>query len=265
MTFARLYAQGGPLFTYFVRREDICPYIGQYDIIICVINNLCLILTVFQKGMTGDRNMEIKSVREFKEYGRVVDGYDVSEIVKVLAEKTPLPEDVIYVADDENLQNTSQTKDLAVSLFGGMPYQFGYCNGHNTKLNCLEYHRDSEFNVGPEDFVLLLAKLSDIEDGKLDTAKAKAFKVPKGVLVEVYGSTLHYSPCHADPEKGFKVLIALPKGTNVGLPKTAGKNLDDRMLFATNKWLLAHGEAPEIKDGAYEGLFGENIDIADSI
>ena len=35
------------------------------------------------------------------------------------------------------------------------------------------------------------------------------------------------------------------------------------MLFAANKWLLAHPDAPEAKNGAYVGLTGENIDIAD--
>ncbi len=213
------------------------------------------------------RKMVIKSVtdKEFKEYGRVVEGYGVSEILKTLENDTPCPENVVYVAEDEKLMATADTKDLGTSLFGGMPFQFGYCNGHNTKMNCMEYHRDSEFNLGTEDFVLLLAKLSDIEDGKLDSSKVVAFKCPKGVLVEVYASTLHYAPCHADASKGFKVLIALPKGTNVGTTQTAGKNLDDRTLFATNKWLLAHKDASEIADGAYEGITGENIDIADLI
>ena len=81
-----------------------------------------------------------------------------------------------------------------MSLYGGMPVQFGWCNGHNTKLNCLEYHRDSEFNLGTEDFILLLAREDDIEGGKLDTGKVKAFRVPAGVLVEVYATTLHYGP-----------------------------------------------------------------------
>jgi hypothetical protein len=208
--------------------------------------------------------MVIKSVtdKEFKEYGRVVEGYSVAEILKTLENDTPCPDDVVYVAEEPKLMATADTKDLGTSLFGGMPFQFGYCNGHNTKMNCMEYHRDSEFNLGTEDFILLLAKLSDIEDGKLDSSKVVAFKCPKGVLVEVYASTLHYAPCHADASKGFKVLIALPKGTNVGTTETAGKNLDDRTLFATNKWLLAHKDASEIADGAYEGITGENIDIA---
>ncbi len=208
--------------------------------------------------------MEILNVTDkaFKEYGRIVEGYDYSEITKALEEHTPCPDGVVYVAEEPELMKLASTPEIGTSLFGGMPFQFGYCNGHNTKLNCLEYHRDSEFNLGTEDFILLIAKLSDIEDGKLDTAKVKAFKVPKGVMVEVYASTLHYAPCHVDPSKGFRVLIGLPKGTNVGNAKTAGKNLDDRTLFATNKWLIAHKDASEIADGAYEGLVGENIDIA---
>ncbi len=208
--------------------------------------------------------MEILNVtdREFREYGRIVDGYEVSELIKALEEKTPCPEGTVYVAEEPELMKLASTPEIGKSLFGGMPFQFGFCNGHNTKLNCLEYHRDSEFNLGTEDFILLVAKLSDIEDGKLDTSKVKAFKAPKGVMVEVYASTLHYAPCHADASKGFRVLIGLPKGTNVGTTKTEGKNLDDRTLFATNKWLLAHKDASEIQNGAYEGLVGENIDIA---
>ncbi|KAG4083946.1 hypothetical protein H8356DRAFT_1746474 [Neocallimastix lanati (nom. inval.)] len=159
----------------------------------------------------------------------------------------------------------SETKKLGTSLYGGLPYQFGYCNGYNTKMNCLEYHRNSEFNLGVEDFVLLLAKISDIKNHKIDSSKVKAFRVPKGVLIEVYGSTLHYAPCHTNASKGFKVLVALPKGTNLEKPKTSNKNFDDKILFASNKWLYAHKEAPEVKDGAYIGITGDNIDIADLI
>ena len=47
--------------------------------------------------------------------------------------------------------------------------------------------------------------MDDITDGKLDTAKVKAFRAPAGTLVEVYATTLHYAPCHVDPAKGFRV------------------------------------------------------------
>jgi len=146
-----------------------------------------------------------------------------------------------------------------------MPTQLGWCNGHNTKLNCLEYHRDSEFNLGTEDFILLIAKQDEIVDGILDTAKVKAFRVPAGVLVECYATTLHYAPCHCDPNKGFRVLVALPWLTNTDRPVMENKTAEDEILTARNKWLLPHPDSNEAKGGAKVGLQGENIDIANYI
>ena len=143
---------------------------------------------------------------EFKEYGRVVKGVCTDQILKVLKEQTPIPEGTVYVPDFEPISSLEEAKAAQNALFGGVPAQFGYCNGHNTKLNCLEYHRCSEFNLGTEDFILLLARQPEIEDGFLDTAKVKAFRVPAGVLVEVYATTLHYAPCHADAEKASRFL-----------------------------------------------------------
>lgn len=133
---------------------------------------------------------------------------------------------------------------------------------YNTKLNCLEYHRDSEFNLGTEDFILLLAKEDEIVDGKLDTGKVKGFRVPAGTLVEVYASTLHYAPCHTDPARGFRVMVALPRGTNTGKPALPVRGGDDAYLWACNKWLLAHPDSAEAGQGAVQALTGENIDIA---
>lgn len=68
-----------------------------------------------------------------------------------------------------------------------MPIQIGFCNGTNTKLNCVEYHRDSEINIPCEDMILLLGKQTDITpDYHLDTATIRAFLVPAGTAVEVY-------------------------------------------------------------------------------
>ena len=213
--------------------------------------------------------MKIFSVfdAEFKPYGKVVTGMEetVAEILKAL-ESTPLPEGVGYVPTDPDLQELPAATEVSENLFGGMPAQLGWCNGHNTKLNCLEYHRDSEFNLGTEDFILLLAKMEDIgDDGKLDTAKVKAFRAPAGTLVECYATTLHYAPCHCDASKGFRVLIALPWLTNTDKPAIKELSPEDKLLWARNKWLLAHPESTEAAQGAYVGLTGENIDIADSI
>ena len=209
--------------------------------------------------------MKIYSVhdKEFTPYGHVVTGLDTAELLDALA-RTPLPETGTgYCPEEEELQELPVTVQVSEHLYGGMPVQMGWCNGRNTRLNCLEYHRDSEFNLGTEDFILLLARQEEIENGKLDTAKVKAFRVPAGVLVEVYATTLHYAPCHTDPAKGFRVLVALPAGTNTAKPDIRPLTEEDKLLRACNKWLLAHPDSAEAADGAYVGLTGENIDIAD--
>ena len=204
---------------------------------------------------------------EFAPYGRVITGYETecAAMVAALTSSTPLPEATDYVPEEPALQNLPEAPVLGTALYGGMPVQFGWCNGHNTKLNCLEYHRDSEFNLGTEEFILLLAKEDEIVDGKLDTAKVKAFRVPAGTLVEVYATTLHYAPCHTDPAKGFKVMVALPKGTNTNKPAMPVRGGDDAYLWACNKWLLAHPESSEAGQGAQAALTGINIDIAQDL
>lgn len=213
--------------------------------------------------------MKIYSVNDplFREYGQVVTGYDTKELFDALESATPLPEGVEYVPEKKELQDLAVTKEIADRLYGGMPVQMGYCNGHNTKLNCLEYHRDSEINFGTKDFILLLGKREQVDaDFIFDTADTKAFLVPAGVLVEVYATTLHYAPCSAKKADGFKVLVVLPQGTNTDKPAFEAKNHEDTLLTARNKWLLAHPESTEAKDaGAVVGLKGDNIDIADLI
>ena len=207
--------------------------------------------------------MNIYSVldKEFKPYGQVHDGFPTEEILSTLA-KTPVTDGVVYTAEDAALQQLAVMEELSATVYGGMPIQMGWCNGHNTKLNCLEYHRDSELNLGTGDFILLLAKQEEITDGKLDTAKVMAFRVPAGVLVEVYATSLHYAPCQTDSE-GFQVLVVLPKGTNGVKPEQAKVyGGDDKLLWACNKWLIAHPETGEAAEGAFAGLIGENIDIA---
>ena len=197
----------------------------------------------------------------FAPYGRVVEGYDVAPLLVAL-EKTPLTDSVVYVPREELLHQAEGADKVGEALFGGMPFQLGWCNGRNTRLNCLEFHRDSEFNLGTEDFILLIAKQGEIVDGVLDTACVKAFRVPAGVLVECYATTLHYAPCHTDAQKGFRVMVGLPAGTNTDYRPEGGANTMDRMLWARNKWLLAHAESSEAAQGAVVALKGENIDIA---
>ena len=207
--------------------------------------------------------MTIYSVNDplFAAYGQVVTGLEdaVAQILPALSQ-VPVPEGTGYVPTEPLLQNLPAADVIRDHCFGGMPVELGWCCGHNRGLNCLEYHRDSEFNLGTEEFILLLARQDEITDGFLDTANVKAFLVPAGTLVEVYATTLHYAPCCTDNTDSFRVMVALPWGTNTDMPQDfAAKTPEDSFLWARNKWLLAHAESDEAAQGACVRLTGPNL------
>ena len=117
------------------------------------------------------------------------------------------------------------------------------------------------FNLGTVDFILLLAKQEDVKEGVLETSKVKAFLVPAGTLVEVFATSLHYAPCCAGGNDSFRVMVALPRGTNTDKPQIEAKTPEDRLLWARNKWLIAHAESSEAADGAFVGLTGPNLEV----
>lgn len=208
--------------------------------------------------------MKIYSVTdpEFKPYGKVLGGYDTTELVAAM-KTIPMPESgTAYEPSIAALENSDILAAMQNRAYGGQPIQIGMCWGYNTKLNCLEYHRDSEVNVGEQDFILLLAREDEIENGELDTAKVKAFRAPAGTAVEVYATTLHYAPCQT-AEAGFRVAVVLPRGTNTEKPAFGPKNEEDTWMMARNKWLLAHPDSSEAASGAYIGLTGKNLDISE--
>ena len=204
--------------------------------------------------------MKIQKVTDpaFRKYGQVLEGYDFTGLIKEM-KHTPVPEDVIYVPSVEELEALDIMKDLQNKGYGGLPVQIGYCNGHNKKLNAVEYHRNSEINVAVTDLVLLIGHQQDIEpDHTYDTSKIEAFLVPAGTGLEVYATTLHYAPCHVN-EGGFQCVVVLPKGTNTDLTFQTEKTGEDSLMTAKNKWLIAHEDAKIA--GAFNGLKGENITI----
>lgn len=211
--------------------------------------------------------MEIKKVTDaaFRKYGRVISHVDVTELVAALKE-TPIPADVVYEPSVESLEKLPVKEELSKVIYGEMPIQIGYCNGHNKKLNALEYHRDSEINIAAEDAVLMLGSLQDVEaDFTYDTSKVEAFLVPAGTAVEIYATTLHYAPCHVE-DGGFQVAVVLPKGTNYEL-KAAHARVEngkapneDALLAAVNKWLIGHAEGG-LPEGSFLGLKGENLSL----
>ena len=86
--------------------------------------------------------MQILSIYDtaFRKYGKVIKNIDFSGLVKEM-EKTPVPEGVVYEPSVEALEGTSAMEACRTIYFGEMPVQIGYCNGHNSLLNAVEYHR----------------------------------------------------------------------------------------------------------------------------
>lgn len=194
----------------------------------------------------------------FRKYGRVIRNIDFSTLVEEM-KKTPIPEGVVYEPAIPELEALPVAKEIADRFYGELSIQIGYCNGHNVLLNAVEYHRSSEINVAATDAVLMLGLLSDVtDDFTYETARMEAFRVPAGTAVEVYATTLHYAPCHAN-EGGFQVAIVLPKGTNYPL-ETKHAGGEDDLITATNKWLIGHPEGG-LPEGSHLGLIGKNLNL----
>lgn len=206
--------------------------------------------------------MKIQNITDasFGVYGKVLTGYDFSELLEVMRHMPCPADDVIYVPGADELERLPAARELKERAYGGLPIQAGYCNGNNKKLNAVEYHRSSEIDIAQTDLILLLGRQQDIEaDFTYDTAKIEAFYMPAGTAVELYATTLHYAPCTAGGD-GFRCAIILPAGTNLELDFAPSAEGEDRLITAKNKWLIAHEEAKIA--GAFCGLKGENITLA---
>lgn len=206
----------------------------------------------------------MKSVldEDFKTYGRVLD-LDISDFMNEVA-KFPevLTKSVYYEASRPEFEGTALFNQFKDIVYGGMPIEFGCCHGFNSKLNGLEYHRDSEINMAGTDMILMVGHRWDIDyaDNSFDTSLVEAFFVPKGTAVELYATTLHYAPCGVDGQE-FRSGVVLPRGTNDQLNDVSEATGESAMLFGVNKWLLVHPESGET--GRVGTLKGKNLTLDD--
>ena len=199
---------------------------------------------------------------EFKKYGQILEGYDFSELFENL-KKLDIPDKgITYEASVPVLEGCAERKLMENKGFGGMPIQIGYVGGNNKILNCLEYHKSSEFNIALDDVILVLGKQAEMEDDTFDTSLCKAFFVPAGTGVELFATTLHYAPMNLG-EKGYRVACVLPRGTNGAKPNLTVLDGQDKACAGSNKWLFAHPDSEDAKKGAYIGLKGKNISFND--
>jgi len=208
-------------------------------------------------------NIEIIHVTDprFNEFGRVINGIDCSELLAHLSERQIPEMGNVYVASDEELEKLPIAETFKNEFFGGLPIQIGYCNGNSHQLNALEYHKCPELNIATTDIVLFLGKTSKIKDDTYSVEDVQAFYIPKEILVELDGTTMHFAPCKIN-ESGFKTLVVLPKGTNEDFSENQLAAIQSKTLFKVSKWLLAHPENEIlIRRGGYPGLKGENLKL----
>ena len=79
--------------------------------------------------------MKIYSVfdKEFKPYGKVLEGYDTAELIDAM-NKIGLPETgVAYEPSIQSLEVCSLFSEISDRAYGGMPVELGMCWGRNTK------------------------------------------------------------------------------------------------------------------------------------
>lgn len=194
--------------------------------------------------------------KEFSVFGRKLD-LNTDEIVKV-AEGIKNPEiGSLYDASLTEFEKLKIAEEIGEECFGEMGCQVGYCRGHSNRLNAFEWHTSSEINVAVTDLVLILARVDQIENRKIDSSLSKVFYIKKGEAIEVYATSLHFCPCEVE-KSGFGCVVALPRGTNLPLERAH----NDPFLFRKNKWIIAHVEnASLIERGVTAGVYGENIEI----
>lgn len=199
---------------------------------------------------------------EFKKYGKVHANAKVDKILDYLL-NTEMSTDY-YLPSCDDLLNLDEAEYFKELCYGQVPCQIGYYNAYNSALNALEYHKCSETLVVGTDIVLLLATIFDLdEEFKLDSKYVKAFFVPKRTVVELYSSTLHFSPCMAT-SAGVRQVVVLSKNTNTPLDHEVIRNSDDesKLLLEKNKWVIVHPECESLAaKGAFVGINGENIKI----
>ncbi|HAO61506.1 MAG TPA: DUF4867 domain-containing protein [Erysipelotrichaceae bacterium] len=210
-------------------------------------------------------HIQIHSVHdpEFSRFGEVLDVSEFGDLIRYLELHTTVPS-----VGNEYVPHRAELGDLVSDLsvihntFGRVPLEYGYVNGNNSKLNALEFHKSSEINVCVTPLVLLLAHIEDIDDSTFHSSKVTAFYIPQNTAIEVYSTTLHFSPCKVT-DSGFKCAVILPYGTNMEFVSAKGnQGKYGKFLFKTNKWLLNHPENTRMVElNAINAIHGENIEI----
>lgn len=189
--------------------------------------------------------------RKFAEYGKVWTGYHLDSVFQ-WAEHVLVPEQGnFYQVSDPDVENIPVIQQLIDDIYGGSPVQAGPCCGRNQVLNGIEHHIGSEVTIAIQPCVLFLGKLQDMVDNTYDGSLTEAFYLEQGQIVQLYETTLHYTPCRV--QDYFFTVCMLPRGT--GKPLPGGRR---GILKSQNKWFIAHPDnVLKVKSGDFPGLLGK--------
>lgn len=197
----------------------------------------------------------------FRPFGRAV-SFEAAALMATCEQAAPMPESgTRYEPSLPALEALPDFARAQSQLRGEGAMQIGCCWGYNTHLGALEYHRASEHLIAVSDVTLLVAPLQAMEGFTLPAGQVRAFLVPQGTTVELYATTLHFAPCQT-ADTGFRAIIILPRGTNRPLNGPRPEGGDGPLLWAQDKWLIAHPTHASVSRGAFPGIAGEDIALA---
>lgn len=196
--------------------------------------------------------------RSFKYYGQVITNHSFSKMIDEIIEKNliSIPEfGNQYIASVPAIENLPEFDWIRKNIFGGLPIQFGSGAGHNKTITAVEFHQGSEVIVAVTDSILVVGHRYDIENNQYDASLMETFLLEKGSAIELYSTTLHYSPIETN-NFGYQQAIALIKGTNTELQE----KIDNPLVRVKNKFMLVHkSRKDKIIDGFLEGLIDDQL------
>lgn len=195
----------------------------------------------------------------FKTYGRTITEYDFSNMVITMEEKKLIAapkEGNQYLASVPAIEALPEFDWVQKNIFAGLPIQFGSGAGHNKAITAIEFHQGSEVIVALTDAILVVGHRYDIVDNTYDATLMESFLLEKGTAIELFSTTLHYSPIETN-EDGYQQAIALIKGTNTPLTT----EVDNPLVKVTNKFMLVHpSRTDKIAAGFQVGLIDKRIE-----
>ncbi|HEX2937317.1 MAG TPA: DUF4867 family protein [Ruminiclostridium sp.] len=158
---------------------------------------------------------------KFKNYGRILTGYNTSEIENYISSSFKVPETgSTYVPRIEGLCEIPVIQELFKDVYGGLEAQAGVCAGKNKVFNGIEFHQGSETVIAVTDCVLFVGKKTDMDGKTFNGELAECFFAKKGQVIEMFDTTLHYSPCNTGDY--FITVVILLNGTNTPLKSPSG-------------------------------------------